>query len=288
MARTVELTDQSHAPGLTKVERYNWTVYNQPGVFMAISKHELRIDRGYQRELTPSKVVRMSREWSHIACGAITVVMRGSEFYVIDGQHRVTAALRRADILELPCIVFEVASIEEEAQAFIMTNEQRQSVSAPDKVHARAAAGDPAAQAFTDLCRRLGLVITKSGNTPGTIKAAGWGYASMAADPDATTTVMELAVQMSREDGISVQAVLLKGLFYIHKYCEVSLADIRLRQRIQQRGARVLIAGAERMQRERGVNGGERVWAEGMMREINRHARSKYALRETSQVGKGA
>jgi hypothetical protein len=60
--RKVELTEQSHSPKMTKIERYGWIVKDTPGVMMLIDKQELRVNHEYQRQIVASKVTDMSDE----------------------------------------------------------------------------------------------------------------------------------------------------------------------------------------------------------------------------------
>lgn len=277
MARHLDLSEHSTA-NLTKIERYNWKVKDGPGVLMMINKHDLRINPEYQRALAESKVREMSASWSWLACSAITVGMRSGVWWVIDGQHRLVAALRRADIAELPCVVFELENIRDEAQGFLDINNHRKSMTTVDRLRASAVAGDDAAKQFELLCRRLGLTLTPSGNAPGSIKSAGWGMSRMKEDPVATTIVMELAAGLSATDRIMVQERLLEGLWYLHKNCEADLTDAKLRQRILMRGARSLLEEANKASAFYSRGGGK-VWAIGMLNAINRGLRTRFRLR---------
>jgi hypothetical protein len=91
---------------LSKVERYGWEMKDEPGELMHVDKKRLRIDHEYQRSANEVKVTEITKRFSWLALGAIVVVRRGDAYYVVDGQHRVMAAMRRTDIATLPCVVF--------------------------------------------------------------------------------------------------------------------------------------------------------------------------------------
>lgn len=277
MTKQVEMTDRVSAK-LTKIERYGWTVKDKPGTFMMINKNELRIDDEYQRVLIPNKVSEISSSWSWVACGAISVAYRDGFWWVMDGQHRVMASLRREDITDLPCLVFEVESIQEEAQGFLNLNTLRRPMTSVDRLRAAAVAGHKPAIQFKALCERLGLILTPNGNSPNTTKSANWGMRRMEEDPTATTIVMELASELCNIDHIAVQERLLGGLWYIHKNCEVELTNPRLRERIRSRGARSLLDGANKAAAYYS-RGGDRVWASGMMDTINKGLRTRFKMR---------
>jgi len=74
---------------LTKVDRYGWTIKDQPGFMKEINKSLLNVDMQYQRHANKSKVLTISSEWSWIACGVVVVAFRDGKYWVMDGQHRV-------------------------------------------------------------------------------------------------------------------------------------------------------------------------------------------------------
>lgn len=282
---TKELTfDRVSVNGQSKIDRYKWTVKDQPGTLMMINKHELQINHEYQRILLPLKVKEISSAWSWVACGAISVAMRDGVPWVMDGQHRVMASLRRSDIAELPCLVFETDDVRDEARGFLDLNNKRKPMTSIDKLRAAAVAGEEPAIQFKALCQRLGLTITHSGNNPGSIKSANWGMRRMKEDPIATTIVMELAAELASTDHVFVQERLLGGLWYIHKNCETGLTDPRLRQRIKLRGAKELVDEANKAAAYYS-KGGERIWAGGMMNAINRGLRVRFKMRGDDSEG---
>lgn len=270
----------------TKIDRYGWTIKDKPGIFMMIPKHELQVNSDYQRTLLPAKVAKMSSSWSWVACGVISVALRANAFWVIDGQHRLMAAMRRADITDLPCIVYESDDVQEEATGFLNINTARRPMSAVDQLRAATVAGDPAAQQFTALCERLGLRIVSNGKAPHTIRAAAWGREHIVKDPAATAIVVELAAELATADGIPVQERLLDGLWHIHQHGNVNLLDSRLRQRIKLRGAKELFEAAGRASALYN-QGGPRIFAIGMLTAINKNLQVKFTLRNMEQTDHG-
>ena len=190
MSRKIELTEQSHSPRMTKIERYGWVVKDTPGVMMLIDKQELRVNHEYQRQLIASKVSDMSACWSWVACGTITVGIRDRVAWVLDGQHRVAAAMRRADITNLPCIVFDLDSVADEAKGFLSTNRLRGQMTSVDHFRAELVAGNAVAKLFDDACKELELVITSSSPGTGGIKSAAWGMRRFGDDPVIARTVL--------------------------------------------------------------------------------------------------
>lgn len=188
------------------------------------------------------------------------------------------AAMRRSDVTELPCLVFEIEDIRDEAQGFLNLNTNRKSMTSVDRLRAAVVAGHEHAIQFDALCKRLGLTLTPNGQAKGQMKSADWGMRRMKEDPATTTIVMELASGISATDQVSVQERLLEGLWHIHKNCEVDLIDARLRQRIKLRGAKSLIDAANNAAAYYSRGGG-RVWASGMMNSINKGLRTRFKMR---------
>jgi hypothetical protein len=274
----VNLSEQSHSPKLTKIERYGWIVKDTPGVMMLIDKRELQVNHEYQRHLVPFKVTEMSARWSWVACGTLTVGMRAGQAWVIDGQHRLAAALRRSDITNMPCIVFDLDSIQDEARGFLSSNTLRKTMTAVDKFRASVVAGDEAAIQFAKLCDELGLTITATGNSPNSLKAATWGRDRMEESPSDTRIVLTLAADIALADGIHVSERLLQGLWYIHRNTNENLLDAKLRQRIKKIGAKRLLVAVQEA-RNFFDKSGERIYATGMLQAINKGLRQKYAMR---------
>lgn len=129
-------------PMLSKVERYGWKTAEGMGVMRLIDKRELRVDHVYQRdENNEDKILAMARNWSWLACGALIVGHRSGLYYVIDGQNRWAASMKRQDIANLPCVVFEVADVADEARGFLAANTLRKGLSSVDRLKPRKVAG---------------------------------------------------------------------------------------------------------------------------------------------------
>ena len=204
---------------------------DEPGEFAMIDKTQLNVDPSYQRSHTEAKIIKMANEWSWIACGAISVALRDNgDWYVRDGQHRVLAAMRRADIKELPCLLFDVTSVPQEARGFLMTNTHRKSMTAVNKFKALIMTGDPAA-------KEADLLIASSGRQ----LAAGGGASNFSAvdmllqcirrNERATREVWPVVVELCR--GHRISSTILGGMWYLQQRLpNDSLSDAKWRKRI--------------------------------------------------------
>lgn len=126
----------------------------------------LALDPRAQREFIPARMKKLVREWKLEEVGAITVSVRDGAAYVIDGQHRVRAAmelgLRDTKVL---CHVYRGLSLQEEAEKFLALNDVR-AVSPVDKFYVGLTAKDPVCIGVRDTLAKHDLYVPRSsGNT---------------------------------------------------------------------------------------------------------------------------
>lgn len=137
-----------------------------------VSKHDLWIDHAYQRnDISLTNVRQIASKWNWSCVGAITVSDRGDAMVVIEGQHRVLAAMQRSEIDLLPCIVFKFATLKDEAAAFLAINTIRKTVTAIDKHRAGFVAEDENTLAVADFMEKIGLRLTKTPSCSSETKA---------------------------------------------------------------------------------------------------------------------
>lgn len=260
---------------VTKIERFGWTIKDSAGSLIKLDKNFLKVHPDYQRKSVDSKIRAIASSWSWIACGAIIVGHRNNEYWVIDGQHRVLAAKCRADIKELPCVVFETFSVQQEAIGFLDVNAGRKPVPAIDRFNAKIAANDEVAIYVRNTCLLLGITIKGTAHKPMETKSISWAVKWARADKDAFFDVMKLSAEMCKDS--ILYEILLDGLMYIHMNCDVNLKNQRLTERIKTIGAVKLVESAKRASAYF-VKGGAKVWANAMIDEMNKGLRIKYKL----------
>lgn len=153
---------------INKIDRYGWKEIGSQGEFYLIDKKELFVDHRYQRSnINKKRISDFAANWSWIRCGSLSVCIRDNEWYVVDGQHRKLAADLRSDIKKLPCLVFELGNIPQEASAFVDINNNKSSVSSCDRFKALIVAGDETAVGLNNLMQTTGH---KAGNNSGVVK----------------------------------------------------------------------------------------------------------------------
>lgn len=129
---------------------------------------DLQIDPTYQRSLengtSQTLVRRIAQFWNWDLCQPLVVARRGDEFFVVDGQHRLAAAVLRRDIAQLPCVITAYATAADEAASFVQLNQQRRPLTALDLFRAALAAEDTDAVAIARLMTIAGLTLAPHSN----------------------------------------------------------------------------------------------------------------------------
>ena len=133
-----------------------------------IAVEALEIDRTYQRSVETRAAQRLigqiAADWDWRLCVPLLVSNRDGRLFVIDGQHRLSAAKLRGDIPHLPCAVSSFASAGEEAALFIRANRKRRVVNKVDDFRAAVAGGDEQAITINRLVCEAGLTIAETPN----------------------------------------------------------------------------------------------------------------------------
>ncbi len=264
----MELTTHT-AKGVDKVKRYGWSVQDAPGEMRLLHKDMLQIHPAYQRDLVPQKVSEISATWSWVALGALVVGERGGEFWVIDGQHRAAAAKRRSDITHLPCVVFKTTDVKQEARGFLTIQTMRKPVTAVAKQKAMVTAGDEVAGFVQQTVETLGLQIRPTAGKAGELKCVGWCLKRAADDRETFVKVLRLGAALCAQDNMPVAERVLEGLWVLNDKCGSGLADQRFVKRLHERGGRVLLDAANKAAAYYSSGGG-RIWAQGMLGELNK------------------
>jgi hypothetical protein len=258
-----------------KVSRYDWKVTDEPETLQWIDKHEIQIDEVYQRSLIKQRVTSLSQEWSWVACGALIVASRGGEYWAIDGQHRLMATLRRSDIKKLPCIVFEMQDVKEEAKGFISANTERKPISSFQRHKAMVISGNEIATMVQSQIEELGLSTTIDKKSPGHFACIAWAMKTARDDYDAFCAVLKLTAEISLKESEPVRQTVLDGLIYIHKHYSGGIREPRIADRIRLKGGFALNLAAKKSAAMLGA-GGQKAWAKGILNELNKGLQKKF------------
>lgn len=276
--------NSSHIGGCDKIQRYGWTVGDRPGTYQEISKQDLRLDAEYQRDTAISKARDLARDWSWIACGTLAVARRANgDLYVIDGGHRLLAARNRSDIDTLPCMVFEVADTKAESGGFIATNQRTRRMNACDLHRAQVHNGDPAAIAIDRAIQSSGMRISPTyGATWDAVRCIGTVRRCYDTDAHALVVIWPLIAEAARTEGKPITDRMVAALHYIESRLIAANAGASLtrrpwRERILALGCTGIHAAACKAAAFYAI-GGPKVYATGVLREINRGLRNRLSV----------
>lgn len=256
---------------MSKVDRYEWVVLDKPGRMMWIDKGKIGIDPLYQREdINNTRVLEIASSWSWVACGVLVIARRADgSLWAVDGQHRKLAADKRHDIKELPCIVFDVDHVKEEAIGYIRNNTLKSPIKTLDRFKALTVTEDPVAAAVKELLDASGYTMAKHGDMTCNCPAA--MMRCFRANKEVFTRVWPVIVQLHGGKKIRdrlVQALWYLELFLVKSQSGQSLLDGHNLQKL-------LEIGVDNLEQEMAkasayfARGGAKVWAEGVANALN-------------------
>lgn len=127
---------------------------------------ELHLDDSYQRSTengaSQALIRKIANGWDWRMCLPLVVSKRDDgSLWVIDGQHRLAAALLRGDIPFLPCVVGIYGSVADEAAMFVAMNRARKPMNRLDDFHAAIASGDSEAIEIARLITDAGFTVSR-------------------------------------------------------------------------------------------------------------------------------
>lgn len=259
---------------VSKVQRYGWILRDRPGEYMLIDKNELRIDHDYQRDkVIVSKIREIQANWSWAGCGCILVARRvDGSLWVFDGQHRVLAARSRADITELPCLVFEVESKEQEAAGFLVSNTQRKQVTAIAKFKAMVMTGDSNAVAVDSLLKKLGITVSDNPSCSRELRCVAKCLKHAALS--VATLEMAMRAALSLDGDEPVHRDMLDGLVWVERKHGL-LSDAKFMRRFSSLSRHDILASMQRFAIAEGVRG-DKVSGMAILHCVNKGLRHKF------------
>jgi hypothetical protein len=255
------------------VESRGLEIQDIPGEFAYLRKNDLSVDENYQRRPDDNKVNKIARSWSWLACGALVVARRGGRYWVIDGWHRKKAADRLQDIEELPCMIFGTVAMSEEAEGFLDINVNRKPVRPVEKFKTMLAKGDKTAVLAQELIEQANR-RPSADSSPSTVSCIAALLRWCRSFPDAIERIWPLICDVCY--GYPMLQQLVSGLMYIEtRMAEgTSLSAGQWQRRTTKVGHERLVDSARRASMFY-EEGGDRVWAIGIVEAINKGLRIK-------------
>jgi hypothetical protein len=270
--------NDSHRGGKPKREIYGWKAAADRGEFMWLDKRLINIDHAYQRErVSHARVLEIARSWSWQALGVILLFKRVSDgrYYAYDGQHRVLASMKRDDVQELPCFVFPGDTVAEEADAYVAANTVRGPMQAIEKFKARIIALDPTALAIQAALEEWGYRVSTC-STPGNIACIGSLESVYVKDVAMFRRTLQTVVKLCNGD--CFRDKIFNALAYVDEHMrrnncgDISRRDVQ--EKLELIGLDALCEAGRKYSNLAGGKGGCKVWAAGIVFEINKGRRT--------------
>lgn len=118
----------------------------------------------YQREIKPTKVNKMIKNFVPDIIGVGLVSFRGGEFWGIDAQHRIEA-LKKMGFKEILCQVLTGLTYEEECYRFVLLNTGRTQLTANQVFHGRVEEKDKDAVELVKMFKKYRFEYNKNNGT---------------------------------------------------------------------------------------------------------------------------
>ncbi len=268
----------------SKIKQYGWIVKDEPGQVAWVQKTALRVDHSYQRPVNEQKANNIAKEWSYVACGTISVAERESDggLYIIDGQHRVMAALKRDDIQTLPCIIFKSEGRRQEAAGFIDANTLRKMPSTLQKWNAQLMRGDANTLFINTLIEQHGRTASHT-TGPNTVCCLSSLLKAAESSKEELSNIWPLLSQICLGHGMHEKVI--EGLLYLEKHLPdgESITKKPWRDRVLRVGYTNLLDAANKASAYY-ARGGARIWANGMLEALNKSCRTHMQLKSEAML----
>jgi hypothetical protein len=267
--------------GIPKIERYGWRAGGSPGELAWIPKGEIELPMEYQRpqEDQEQKIREIAAKFDWLCFGALVVVRRPNStgYFVMDGGGRWSATMRRSDIEKVPCVVFNVDSLGEEARGFLGLNARRKSVTAVAKYKPQLLSGVEEALVVHELCEAAGRKVA-SFASQGTVTCVASMMLLAKTDAQRLRRLWPMICDICVGQGIHER--ILQAIFYIDKNMSGPelLTDRRWRSRLLALGYEGILAGATKASAYY-AKGGAKVWAMGVVEAMNKGLREENRLK---------
>ena len=267
--------------GADKCKQHGWADIESPDYELCnISKQRLWVDHTYQRsDLSEKNITAIAGSWDWHCCGCLVIGKRGDKYVVIEGQHRLHAAMKRREITELPCIVFRFKSIEQEARAFLAINTMRKCVSSMDKHRAGSSANDADILATNEVLAAAGVSLSKSPSKSSHTKGVGV-VKKLLMDHGRPAVLQMLTILKSVAWDAGIPAETMKAVCYLQKNIEGGI-DGRFVERLINVGGKG-ISRAEAAGANLGLSASPRWKAVGILEAVNHSLKNRYTLKATA------
>lgn len=216
------------------------TGYQNPGIDREIHTDRLTSGLPYQRPVNPREVDRLIREWDERLLDPIIVSFRDGKFYVVDGQHRISAMrkMNGGNGVMVSCKVYNGLTYEQEAALCYKLDKAKKRLSLSQATNALAESGmDAETTEIRQLVENCGFVwaLGKSrGKTGEIVTTRALVNAYRLLGGAAFTRMMNLLWDAWQGDPRSLTAAILSGMALFVKTYETEMCDKTFISRLSQ------------------------------------------------------
>lgn len=233
----------------------------------------LYVEPKYQRKRTERAVRDIADNWNWIACGALIVARRpDGVLSIMEGSHRWAGATQNGKITHLPCMIWDVPTVVDEAKMFMWINMRRKAMKSIEIYRAGITAEEPACIAVNEMLRRHNYEAgsEKGGRNVGCVNAL---KAFIVKHPELCNKIFDLCVEIA--DGGRITQEVFRGLSTLELTLKGrgdtnSVFDKVNRDKLVTLGMDVITADCIKATRYFGKSG-ELVFARGIVDTLNNH-----------------
>jgi len=180
----------------------------------------------YQRAPIAAHGAKIAAEYDEHLVGILDVSLRNANYWMLDGQHRKEALLKRG-IVEATCLVHKELTYEQEASLFKHKQLDRKNVSAYDKFRADIEAKNQAALTIQEIATNAGYKIGRK-NSIGEISAiAALDRIYNRYGADTLRRVLAITYNIWLDDSKAVSGTILEGLaLFLDRKPDTSRSEI--------------------------------------------------------------
>ena len=269
--------------GADKSKQFGWdAVDNIDFELCMIDKNKLYVDHGVQRaDISQGNINYIAAHWNWACVGALIVGLRqNGKYVVVEGQHRLMAAMKRREVVTLPCVLIQFRDLEHEAATFLAINTCRKAVSTMDKHRVGTVANDADIMAVNALMARVGISLVKnpSGSLQTSAVAVIKAYMKDKG-PDVMAQVLGILREVQWDHGIPASTI--RVMCYLHKNLEGGIGS-RFAARLIALGGQAILR-AERAGASLSQTPGVHWPAFGVVEAANKGLRSRFVITKAAE-----
>lgn len=238
-----------------------------------VNKNMLNIDGRYQREASLLKVMSIARNWDWSLFGTIGVAERSDgTLWVYSGGHRVRASFYRNDIKELPCMIFRLEDLSEEARSFLLGAITPSNICPFDRYKAMIAIQDSIALETKEILNELDVAVMKTANNERTLKCIQFVLDAVAINKHLAKRCLKLCIVAAGENPIKERC--LSAFFNLALHFKDRDILTEFADKIDRLSQDEILRKISSLEAETN-SGGQKIYALSLMQLINKGKRTR-------------